>query len=145
MRLVGLVIDKESNPAILPDVLFLIGALSSVPSLKNHFGEIRGIERILDLIRRAYKHEGFHVSEVVGNSCLALANLCIAHVHNTNRFNKYKGSELIVNVLRKRGECNDARGVNSASALMCNLCFKNEDMKKSLGNHGACGALVEVR
>lgn len=144
MRLVGLVVDRRTDPSLLPDVLFLVGALAAVPELKDHFGDILAIERILDLIQRAYKHNGLHVSEVVGNSALALANLCVVHVQNTSRFNKYNGSELIVKALIQRGEYNDAKGVNGISALSCNLCFKNEDMKKSLGNKGACEALVQV-
>lgn len=60
------------------------------------------------------------------------------------RFAKYRGSELIVKALRQRGEFNDAVGVNGISALMCNLGFKNEDMKKSLGAGGAATALVQV-
>lgn len=145
MRLVGLILDKKTDPAMLPNALFLISTIAADPGLKEHFGQIMAIERILDLVRNIYRNKEVHISDIVGNSCLTLANLCFMHVPNTTRFNRHRGTELIVEVLNWRGDLNDERGVNGCSAVICNLCFKNEGMKETFGSKNACEALVQVR
>eukprot|EP01053_Blabericola_migrator_P007079 Blabericola_migrator_1__7078@NODE_358_length_9448_cov_212_227694_g286_i0_p1_GENE_NODE_358_length_9448_cov_212_227694_g286_i0NODE_358_length_9448_cov_212_227694_g286_i0_p1_ORF_typecomplete_len2266_score432_97KAP/PF05804_12/16KAP/PF05804_12/5_1KAP/PF05804_12/1_7e08KAP/PF05804_12/4_8e02Arm_2/PF04826_13/4_8e03Arm_2/PF04826_13/1_1e03Arm_2/PF04826_13/5_7Arm_2/PF04826_13/0_095Arm_2/PF04826_13/3_2e06Arm_2/PF04826_13/2_1Arm_2/PF04826_13/4_9e03VATPase_H_N/PF03224_14/2_6e03VATPase_H_N/PF03224_14/1_1VATPase len=144
MRLVGVVADLDTPPAAFPDVLFLIGTLAPLEQMKDTFHGYKAVEKIIKLLKRAYKQQGAFVSEVVTNACLALATLCVVHLPNTKRFRKKKGAEIIVDTLNVRGSMNDHKSVNAASALICNLCFKNEKMKDLLGEEGACEAVVKA-
>eukprot|EP01054_Gregarina_sp_Poly1_P006730 Gregarina_sp_Poly_1__6729@NODE_361_length_9223_cov_159_738751_g298_i0_p1_GENE_NODE_361_length_9223_cov_159_738751_g298_i0NODE_361_length_9223_cov_159_738751_g298_i0_p1_ORF_typecomplete_len1985_score330_78Arm_2/PF04826_13/28Arm_2/PF04826_13/8_6Arm_2/PF04826_13/0_0017Arm_2/PF04826_13/31KAP/PF05804_12/5_7KAP/PF05804_12/6_7e05CDC14/PF08045_11/2_1CDC14/PF08045_11/1_2e02CDC14/PF08045_11/2e03VATPase_H_N/PF03224_14/7e02VATPase_H_N/PF03224_14/0_78Atx10homo_assoc/PF09759_9/5_7Atx10homo_assoc/PF09759_9/76Y len=144
MRLVGVIADLDTPPAAFPDVLFLVGTLAPLGSMKDKFHGYKAVEKICNLLRRAYKQNGSFVSEVVTNACLALATLSVVHLPNTKAFQKRKGPELIVATLAHRGQLNDHRSVNAACALLCNLCYKNEDMKVALGQEGACEAVVKA-
>ena len=144
LRLLGVVVDTQAPPPALPDVLFLLGFLTGDAEQKQDLGNAGAVSRIIDLIKRAYKYNGPCVSEVVANSCLTLASLVVNHLQNIHNFAQCKGNEMIASVLRTRGAMNDARSVNAAAALICNLCFKHESMKKDLGQDGCCEALVEA-
>ncbi|EZG67689.1 hypothetical protein GNI_066500 [Gregarina niphandrodes] len=147
LRLVGLVVDTETPPAAFSDVLYLIGStaghkLESGKLLKDLYCEYKAVDSIVSLIKRAYKQKGAYVSETITNGCLALAALVVVHLPNIRRFQKHGGVFLLVDLINVRGSFNDSSSVNGASALVCNLCFKNPDMKGSLGAAGACAALT---
>lgn len=144
MRLVGVTADLDTPPAAFPDILFLIGTLAPLGSMKETFHKYKAVEKICNLLKRAYKQNGTFVCEVVTNACLALATLCVVHLPNTKKLQKKKGTELIVQTLQHRGSMNDHKSVNAACALICNLCYKNEEMKVALGEDGACEAVVKA-
>eukprot|EP00923_Selenidium_pygospionis_P001038 GHVN01001571.1.p1 GENE.GHVN01001571.1~~GHVN01001571.1.p1 ORF type:complete len:2595 (+),score=325.02 GHVN01001571.1:17885-25669(+) len=139
-RLIVIIEDRNVDPVLLPDVLFLLGSLAVVPEIKTKIGEIGGIQAIVQLLERVYEDKA--VSAVVTNSCLALANITISHDKNIQIFTKLKGADLNVSVLRARADDFDV--ANAASVLLCNLCYKREDMKKLFGKNGAAAGLVNA-
>eukprot|EP00923_Selenidium_pygospionis_P019890 GHVN01034600.1.p1 GENE.GHVN01034600.1~~GHVN01034600.1.p1 ORF type:complete len:2578 (+),score=454.78 GHVN01034600.1:733-7734(+) len=137
-RLIVIIEDKNVDAALLPDVLFLLGSLAVVPEIKTKIGEIGGIQALIKLLERV--HLDSTVSAVVTNCCLALANITISHDKNIQIFTKLKGADLNVTTLKARAADYDV--ANAASVLLCNLCYKREDMKKLFGKNGAAAALV---
>eukprot|EP00921_Rhytidocystis_pertsovi_P020754 GHVQ01033093.1.p1 GENE.GHVQ01033093.1~~GHVQ01033093.1.p1 ORF type:complete len:2566 (+),score=376.05 GHVQ01033093.1:821-7699(+) len=138
-RLRDLIDKRPTDALLLPDVLFLVGSLGVVPEIKTKIGEIGGILSLVELLRFLLHDET--ASAVITNCCLALANVCIGHKKNIAIFASAKGQDLNVTVLEVRGASFDIS--NAASVLLCNLMYKNEDMKKIYGVNGAPKALVE--
>lgn len=138
-RLIAIVSDPNGDMALLPDVLFLLGSLAVVPEIKTKIGELKGVDACTDLLHRTIDNPA--AAPVVTNVCLAFANVCIGHKKNTDIFSKLGGPDLNVRVLNERGHEYDV--CNAASVLLCNLLYKNENMKKLLGTNGAPAALVK--
>lgn len=132
--------NVNSDIALLPDVLFLLGSLAVVPEIKTKIGELDGVTACNELLQRSLANP--QATAVVTNTCLAFANICIGHKKNTELFHKLGGPDLTVRVLNER--CKEYDVCNAASVLLCNLLYKNELMKHHLGTNGAPAALVKV-
>lgn len=77
----------------------------------------------------------------ITNCCLALANMCIDHKGNSSIFCNLKGPDVNVKILKLYRSNFDV--TNGASVLLCNILFRNEEMKKQYGINGAPAELVE--
>lgn len=144
LRLVGLLADPETSPLCFPHVLYLIGVTTPFEDLRDLYGTLQTVERIISLLKRAHNKVGLSVSESITNGCLALANLVVLHIPNIRHFTTARGDFLVPVILKVRGKYKDTPSLNAASALICNLCFRNEEMKSVMGRRGACEALVEA-
>lgn len=145
-RLIEVVNDVNSDLTLLPDVLFLMGALGTVPEVKTLMGELKGIEACLDLLRRSIKNTTDNTSPVQTNACLALANITISHGPNIAKFVAAKGVEMNVEVMENSmSSKTDYDVANAASVLMCNLCYRRDDIKQTFGGKGGPPALTAVR
>ncbi|SBS84940.1 conserved Plasmodium protein, unknown function [Plasmodium ovale curtisi] len=139
VRLTNIINNVETDKIIYPDVLFLIGSLSVVKEIKTQIGEINGIDACVNLLLRSLNVE--KMEPTITNCCLALANMCIDHKTNSNIFCNLKGPDINVRILREYRSNFDV--TNGASVLLCNILFRNEDMKKTYGTNGAPAELVQ--
>ncbi|EUD68706.1 hypothetical protein C922_01106 [Plasmodium inui San Antonio 1] len=139
VRLTAIINNVETEKVIYPDVLFLIGSLSVVKEIKTQIGEINGIEACVNLLLRSINVE--KMEPTITNCCLALANMCIDHKANSNIFCSLQGPDLNVRILREYRSNFDV--TNGASVLLCNILFRNEDMKITYGTNGAPAELVQ--
>eukprot|EP00922_Rhytidocystis_sp_ex-Travisia-forbesii_P027352 GHVS01040084.1.p1 GENE.GHVS01040084.1~~GHVS01040084.1.p1 ORF type:complete len:2151 (+),score=222.55 GHVS01040084.1:985-7437(+) len=137
-RLKDIIDRRPPDVGLLPDVLFLYGSMGVVPEIKTKIGELGGIQSCVSLLGACMSDP--LATAAMTNCCLALANICIAHKKNISIFAKLKGQDLNVEVLNQRG--NEYDIANAASVLLCNMLYKNEDMKKLYGVNGAPAALV---
>lgn len=138
-RLIEIINDEHKDKVILPDVLFLLGSLSIVRDIKTKIGELKGVEACVNLLLRSLHVE--KMEPTITNACLALANMCIDHKPNCGNFFNLRGPDLNVRILREYRSNFDV--TNGASVLLCNVLFKNEQMKKYYGTNGAPLELVE--
>eukprot|EP01071_Lankesteria_metandrocarpae_P007663 Lankesteria_metandrocarpae@DN4742_c0_g2_i1.p1 len=137
-RLLDVVLKKDSNILLLPDVFFLLGTLAVVPQIKNLIGELKGVEACLDNLKRYLKVPMNDSGPVLTNCCLALANITGGHHQNVARFVKEKGLELNIQALTvSMQEAVFYDVANAASVLMCNLCYRRDDLKQEFGQRGA--------
>ncbi|KAK2197080.1 bifunctional Armadillo-type fold/Armadillo-like helical/Armadillo repeat-containing protein 6/Armadillo [Babesia duncani] len=129
-----------TDVSVIPDALFLAGSLAVVQTIKNQICEQGMINSILDLM---HKHVGNESSPnaIITNTCLALANACIGHKPSSECFVKLKGPEMNVRVLQEYRKIYEI--TNGASILLCNLLYKNDNLKEYYGKIGAPAALVE--
>ncbi|SCO73469.1 conserved Plasmodium protein, unknown function [Plasmodium vivax] len=139
IRLTAIINNVETDKIIYPDVLFLIGSLSVVKEIKTQIGKIKGIDACVNLLLRSMNVE--KMEPTITNCCLALANMCIDHKGNSNIFCALKGPDLNVRILREYRSNFDV--TNGASVLLCNILFRNEDMKRTYGTNGAPAELVQ--
>ncbi|SBS86760.1 conserved Plasmodium protein, unknown function [Plasmodium malariae] len=139
VRLTNIINSTDTDKIIYPDVLFLVGSLSVVKEIKTQIGEIKGVDACVSLLYRSLNKE--EMEPTITNSCLALANMCIDHKVNSSIFCNLKGPDLNVQILREYRSNFDV--TNAASVLLCNILFRNEDMKKTYGTNGAPAELVE--
>ncbi|CRH00742.1 conserved Plasmodium protein, unknown function [Plasmodium relictum] len=138
-RLISIINNPQTDKIIFPDVLFLIGSLSVVKEIKTKIGELKGIEACVNLLLRSLNVE--KMEPTITNCCLALANMCIDHKANSSIFCNLKGPDLNVRILREYRSNFDV--TNGASVLLCNILFKNEEMKKHYGKNGSPAELVQ--
>ncbi|KAH0484910.1 MAG: uncharacterized protein KVP18_004735 [Porospora cf. gigantea A] len=149
-RLIAIVNDKNAQNRLLPDVLFLLGTLATVPAIKTQIGELGGVEACLGLLRRCLKNTEIDTAATQTNACLALANTTIGHGPNINRFVKDKGVELNMDVMAnsmkigKNKSKLDYDVANGAAVLVTNTCFKRNDMKEIYGKKGAVEYVIET-
>ncbi|GAW81639.1 hypothetical protein, conserved [Plasmodium gonderi] len=139
VRLIGIISNVETDKIIYPDVLFLIGSLSVVKDIKTQIGEMKGIDACVNLLLRSLNVEKMEAT--ITNCCLALANMCIDNKGNSNIFCALKGPDINVRILREYRSNFDV--TNGASVLLCNILFRNEDMKRTYGTNGAPVELVQ--
>lgn len=139
-------VETSTDPALLKDVLYLIGALASVPEMKTLVGELRGVEACLELADRCIQGTfGVEGSPVITNACLALARLTIGHSPNTARFIAARGVEINVKAVNESArEGLDYDVGNGASVLMCNTCYRRDDLKEAFGKQGGPKAISEA-
>lgn len=139
VRLINIINSLETDKILYPDVLFLIGSLAIVKEIKTQIGELKGIHACVSLLLRYINVEG--MEPTITNCCLALANMCIDHKANSSIFSSLKGPDINVRILKEYRSNFDV--VNGGSVLLCNILFRNEEMKKTYGGNGAPGELVE--
>lgn len=139
VRLINIINNIETDKIIFPDVLFLIGSLSVVKEIKIQIGELKGIDACVNLLLRSINVE--KMEPTITNCCLALANMCIDHKGNSSIFCNLKGPDVNVKILKLYRSNFDV--TNGASVLLCNILFRNEEMKKQYGINGAPAELVE--
>ncbi|CAD2095993.1 conserved Plasmodium protein, unknown function [Plasmodium vinckei lentum] len=139
VRLINIINSLQTDKILYPDVLFLIGSLAIVKEIKTQIGELKGIHACVSLLLRYINVES--MEPTITNCCLALANMCIDHKENSSIFSSLKGPDINVRILREYRSNFDV--VNGASVLLCNILFRNEEMKKTYGVNGAPGELVE--
>lgn len=86
------------------------------------------------------------VPPVQTNACLALSSLTFNHVENLRRFIANKGLELNVDTMDRAiaGRSIEYDVANAASLLMCNTCFRRDEMKEAYGKRGACQSVVKT-
>ncbi|GIX65856.1 anonymous antigen-1, putative [Babesia caballi] len=128
---------KDVN--LIPDALFLVGSMAVVKQIKTQICELGLLDGIVNLMNR---HAGNTDSPnaIITNTCLALANACIGHRQATERFLQLKGPELNVRILREYADVYEI--TNGASILLCNMLYKNDNLKGMYGKLGAPEALV---
>eukprot|EP01053_Blabericola_migrator_P012968 Blabericola_migrator_1__12967@NODE_85_length_14814_cov_131_925612_g76_i0_p1_GENE_NODE_85_length_14814_cov_131_925612_g76_i0NODE_85_length_14814_cov_131_925612_g76_i0_p1_ORF_typecomplete_len2624_score585_46Arm_2/PF04826_13/13Arm_2/PF04826_13/13Arm_2/PF04826_13/0_17Arm_2/PF04826_13/0_13Arm_2/PF04826_13/20Arm_2/PF04826_13/2_4e02Arm_2/PF04826_13/1_1e03Arm_2/PF04826_13/1Arm_2/PF04826_13/5_6e05KAP/PF05804_12/9_8e02KAP/PF05804_12/0_005KAP/PF05804_12/34KAP/PF05804_12/35KAP/PF05804_12/3_4e02KAP/PF05804_1 len=146
-RLIAVVADKTARIDLLPDVLFLLAALAVVPEIKTMIGELKGVEECLDLLQRSLKNPVEGVAAVETNDCLALSAITLGHGANLQRFVANKGLELNIQAMDAAmadGNKLEYDVANAASLLMCNTCFKRDEMKEMYGKKGACQAVMRT-
>lgn len=144
-RLIAVVSNPSQNLTLLPDVLFLLGALATVQEIKTLVGELRGVEACLDLLTRCLKNTADDTTAVQTNACLALANITIGHGPNIAQFTAARGIEINIEVMERSMEVTQYYDVaNAASVLMCNLCYRRDDIKKLFGNKGGPKTVTET-
>eukprot|EP01054_Gregarina_sp_Poly1_P008217 Gregarina_sp_Poly_1__8216@NODE_477_length_8073_cov_152_830877_g386_i0_p1_GENE_NODE_477_length_8073_cov_152_830877_g386_i0NODE_477_length_8073_cov_152_830877_g386_i0_p1_ORF_typecomplete_len2623_score466_04KAP/PF05804_12/4_4e02KAP/PF05804_12/1_9KAP/PF05804_12/0_0024KAP/PF05804_12/17KAP/PF05804_12/3_3e02KAP/PF05804_12/5_2e02KAP/PF05804_12/0_00038KAP/PF05804_12/0_014Arm_2/PF04826_13/0_05Arm_2/PF04826_13/2_5Arm_2/PF04826_13/77Arm_2/PF04826_13/2e03Arm_2/PF04826_13/5Arm_2/PF04826_13/7_6e02Arm_2/PF04826 len=146
-RLIDVVADKTARLDLLPDVLFLLAALAVVPEIKTMIGELKGVEECLDLLQRSLKASPEGMAAVQTNCCLALSAITLGHGANLQRFVQHKGLELNIQVMDAAmddGNKLEYDVANAASLLMCNTCFKRDEMKEMYGKKGACQAVMRT-
>lgn len=144
-RLIEVISNINTDLTLLPDVLFLLGALATVPEIKTLIGELNGVEACLDLLRRCMKNTKDNTSPVQTNACLALANITINHGPNISKFVAAKGVEMNVEVMNNSmASKTDYDVANAASVLMCNLCYRRDDIKQLFGGKGGPPAVTNV-
>eukprot|EP01069_Polyplicarium_translucidae_P006420 Polyplicarium_translucidae@DN2960_c0_g1_i6.p1 len=149
LRLLAIVSDRWSPPEMLPDVLALLGILSQIDGVPALVGSVGGATILLGRIRLCVGGTGTPtsfatISATISNCCLALAGYCSKSKTCTDTFRRQKGVDVLVELIRSRALLSDATSVNAASAVVCNLCFNNDEMRKEFGKGEACEALVEV-
>lgn len=145
-RAIDLVNNPTTNLLLLPDVLYLLGSLASIPEVKNLVGELNGVEACLGLLVRCLKNTTDNTAPVQTNCCLALANFTVGHHANTSKLVAAKGIELNVEVMEKSMEASKDYDIsNAASVLMCNLCFRRDDVKQAFGKKGGPTAVTNVK
>ncbi|EZG69329.1 putative anonymous antigen-1 [Gregarina niphandrodes] len=146
-RLIDVINDKQARVDLLPDVLFLLAALAVVPEIKTLVGELKGVEACLDLLVRSMKNpDHAAVSPVLTNDCLALSAITLGHGSNLQRFINTKGVELNIQAMsqtQNNGKL-DFDVANAASLLMCNTCFKRDELKELYGKLKACEAVMKA-
>lgn len=137
--------NRDQNLTLLPDVLFLLGALATVPEIKTFIGELRGIEACLDLLTRCLKNTVDNTGPVQTNACLALASITIGHGPNIAQFVNASGIETNIKVMQQSmSDVCQYDVANAASVLMCNLCFRRDDVKKLFGDKAGPKTITEV-
>ncbi|GBE62094.1 anonymous antigen-1, putative [Babesia ovata] len=130
---------KSDDVNLIPDALFLVGSMAVVKQIKTQICELGLLDGIVQLMER---HVGNPNSPnaIITNTCLALANACIGHRQATDRFLQLKGPELNVRILCEYSESHEI--TNGASILLCNMLYKNDNLKGMYGKLGAPEALV---
>lgn len=146
-RLLKRIDDSTSPYSLLIDLLFCVGSMASVLSIKTAIGDAEGVEKIVDVLRRCEKvqNKTIEVSSTQQNACLALGALVIVHGPNANTFHSVKGIDLALRVLRASmtGKV-DYDVANAATVLITNLSFQRDDFKEILGKRGAPSALLLI-
>lgn len=144
-RLIEVVNNRQTDLTLLPDVLFLLGALATIPEVKTLLGELKGVEACLDLVRRCLKNTTDNTSPVQTNACLALANMTISHGPNIAKFIAAKGIEVNVEVMEhSMATKSDYDVANASSVLMCNSCYRRDDVKELFGAKKGPPAVTNV-
>ncbi|KAH7649306.1 putative Armadillo/beta-catenin-like repeat protein [Cryptosporidium bovis] len=135
------IIKAKTDIGILPDVLYLLGSLAIIPSIKTDIGESGGIEFICELLKASIKMPPEQITPTVTNGCLALANLTIQHTNNKMLFIKSKGPEIIKSLFTAYTGYWDV--INSLGVLIVNLGYKKDETKKELGTSGIPAVIVQ--
>lgn len=144
-RLIEVVNNVNTDITLLPDVLFLLGALATVPQVQILIGELKGVEACLDLLSRCLKNTTDNTSPVQTNTCLALANITISNNQNTMKLVAAKGIELNIEVMENSMKTKaDYDVANAAGVLMCNLCYRQDEVKQIFGKKGGPPAITNV-
>lgn len=145
LRLLCLVVDvKTCDPSIVANAFYVLGMI--VGELQNIFYQLQAVDLICDILRASYRYDKKWGNEVVGYACLTLASLCAQHLENTAIIvEDTRLIQLVVRILDQRASFHDDLGIHGASALLCNLLYKNDVARTRFGYVDVCQVLVKVR